>query len=194
MANEIITTKDVESKVFTIRNQRVILDCDVAMLYGVETKRVNEAVRNNREKFPEGFIIELDSEESAVLRSKISSLKHSKGSGSNISKYNYKAFTEKGLYMLATILKSKQAVKTTIAIIETFTMMRNLAQNIEELQDVSLDDNKRKNILLQSGKIMAEAIGANLTTKSVETEIEINLAAIRIKHKIIRKDKEDDKK
>jgi len=194
MANEIITTKDVESKVFTIRNQRVILDCDVAMLYGVETKRVNEAVRNNREKFPEGFIIEFDSEESAVLRSKISSLKHSKGSGSNISKYNYKAFTEKGLYMLATILKSKQAVKTTIAIIETFTMMRNLAQNIEELQDVSLDDNKRKNILLQSGKIMAEAIGANLTTKSVETEIEINLAAIRIKHKIIRKDKEDDKK
>ena len=193
MANEIITTKDVESKVFTIRNQRVILDCDVATLYGVETKRVNEAVRNNREKFPEGFIIELDSEESAVLRSKISSLKHSKGSGSNISKYNYKAFTEKGLYMLATILKSKQAVKTTIAIIETFTMMRNLAQNIEELQDVSLDDNKRKNILLQSGKIMAEAIGANLTTKSVETEIEINLAAIRIKHKIIRKDKEDDK-
>ena len=194
MANEIITTKDVESKVFTIRNQRVILDCDVATLYGVETKRVNEAVRNNREKFPEGFIIELDNEESAVLRSKISSLKHSKGSGSNISKYNYKAFTEKGLYMLATILKSKQAVKTTIAIIETFTMMRNLAQNIEELQDVSLDDNKRKNILLQSGKIMAEAIGANLTTKSVETEIEINLAAIRIKHKIIRKDKEDDKK
>lgn len=191
MANEIITTKDVESKVFTIRNQRVILDCDVAMLYGVETKQINQAVQRNREKFPEGFILELNNQESEVLRSQIVTLEQGKG---HYSKYNFKAFTEKGLYMLATILKSKQAVKTTIAIIETFTMMRNLAQNIEELQDVSLDDNKRKNILLQSGKIMAEAIGANLTTKSVETEIEINLAAIRIKHKIIRKDKEDDKK
>lgn len=191
MANEIITTKDVESKVFTIRNQRVILDCDVAMLYGVETKQINQAVQRNREKFPEGFILELNNKESEVLRSQIVTLEQGKG---HYSKYNFKAFTEKGLYMLATILKSKQAVKTTIAIIETFTMMRNLAQNIEELQDVSLDDNKRKNILLQSGKIMAEAIGANLTTKSVETEIEINLAAIRIKHKIIRKDKEDDKK
>lgn len=191
MANEIITTKDVESKVFTIRNQRVILDCDVAMLYGVETKQINQAVQRNREKFPEGFILELNNKESEVLRSQIVTLEQGKG---HYSKYNFKAFTEKGLYMLATILKSKQAVKTTIAIIETFTMMRNLAQNIEELQDVSLDDNKRKNILLQSGKIMAEAIGANLTTKSVETEIEINLAAIRIKHKIIRKNKEDDKK
>ena len=191
MANEIITTKDVESKVFTIRNQRVILDCDVAMLYGVETKQINQAVQRNREKFPEGFILELNNKESEVLRSQIVTLEQGKG---HYSKYNFKAFTEKGLYMLATILKSKQAVKTTIAIIETFTMMRNLAQNIEELQDVSLDDNKRKNILLQSGKIMAEAIGANLTTKSVETEIEINLAAIRIKHKIIRQDKEDDKK
>lgn len=191
MANEIITTKDVESKVFTIRNQRVILDCDVAMLYGVETKQINQAVQRNREKFPEGFILELNNQESEVLRSQIVTLEQGKG---HYSKYNFKAFTEKGLYMLATILKSKQAVKTTIAIIETFTMMRNLAHNIEELQDVSLDDKKRKNILLQSGKIMAEAIGANLTTKSVETEIEINLAAIRIKHKIIRKDKEDDKK
>lgn len=191
MANEIITTKDVESKVFTIRNQRAILDCDVAMLYGVETKQINQAVQRNREKFPEGFILELNNQESEVLRSQIVTLEQGKG---HYSKYNFKAFTEKGLYMLATILKSKQAVKTTIAIIETFTMMRNLAHNIEELQDVSLDDKKRKNILLQSGKIMAEAIGANLTTKSVETEIEINLAAIRIKHKIIRKDKEDDKK
>lgn len=190
MANEIITTKDVESKVFTIRDQRVILDCDVAVLYGVETKQINQAVQRNREKFPEGFILELNNQESEVLRSQIVTLEQGKG---HYSKYNFKAFTEKGLYMLATILKSKQAVKTTIAIIETFTMMRNLAHNIEELQDVSLDETKRKNILMQSGKIMAEAIGSNLTTKSVETEIEINLAAIRIKHKIIRKDKEDDK-
>lgn len=190
MANEIITTKDVEAKVITIRNQRVILDCDVAELYGVETKRINEAVRNNREKFPEGFIIELDNEESSVLRSKISSLKHSKGSGSNISKYNYKAFTERGLYMLATILKSKQAVQTTIAIINTFVMVREMARTMEALQHESDGGEKQKTLLHRSGELMAEVIGQNLSTKSVETEIELNLAVIKIKHKVTRK--EDD--
>ena len=190
MANEIITTKDVEAKVITIHDQRVILDCDVAELYGVETKRINEAVRNNREKFPEGFIIELDNEESSILRSKISSLKHSKGSGSNISKYNYKAFTERGLYMLATILKSKQAVQTTIAIINTFVMVREMARTMEALQYESDGGEKQKTLLHRSGELMAEVIGQNLSTKSVETEIELNLAVIKIKHKVTRK--EDD--
>ena len=65
---------EVEDKIFIIRNQRVILDRDVALLYHVETKRINEAVRNNPDKFPDGYVIELTSEESSCLRSKFSTL------------------------------------------------------------------------------------------------------------------------
>ena len=71
-----ITTKDVESRIVTIRGQHVLLDRDVAELYGVETKRINEAVKNNPDKFPPRCIIYLDEEESAVLRSKISTIDH----------------------------------------------------------------------------------------------------------------------
>ena len=107
----------MEKALLEIRGQRVILDSDVARLYGVETKRVNEAVPD---KFPDGYIITLNNGEweTSSLRSKISTLKTS-GRGEH-TKYPPKAFTEKGLYMLATILKSPKATQTTIAIIETF--------------------------------------------------------------------------
>ena len=91
-----------------VRELPVILDADVAELYGVETKRVNEAVRNNPTKFPPDYMFELDTEESRVLRSNVSTLEHT-GKGKH-SKYSFKAFTEKGLYMLATILKSPPGV------------------------------------------------------------------------------------
>ena len=98
---------NVEEKIITLRNQQVILDCDVAELYGVETKRINEAVSNNPEIFPEGYIFEIDNQDVASLRSKFSTLKNA-GRGQH-TKYPPKAFTEKGLYMLATILKSPKA-------------------------------------------------------------------------------------
>ena len=87
----------VEEKIITLRDQQVILDCDVAELYGVETKEINQAVRNNPEKFPEGYIFQIDSQEFTILRSKILTAKFSK------TRQFPKAFTEKGLYMLATI-------------------------------------------------------------------------------------------
>ena len=114
-----VTSKDVESRIVIVRGQHVLLDRDVAELYGVETKRINEAVKNNPEKFPPRCIIYLDEEESAVLRSKFSTIEPSQGKG-HYSKYNFKAFTERGLYMLATILKSPRATQTTLAIIDTF--------------------------------------------------------------------------
>jgi hypothetical protein len=120
----IINYKAVEAKVMTIRRQKVILDSDVAMLYGVETKRINEAVTNNPDKFPEGYILQLDTEEMAALRSKLSTLEDTPEGRGHYSKYNARAFTEKGLYMLATILKSPQATQTTIAIVETFAKIR----------------------------------------------------------------------
>ena len=103
------------------------LDSDVAWLYGVETMRVNEAVKNNPNKFPEGYIIRLESEEWKNLKSKIS-----------ISRWGGKnklpnAFTEKGLYMLSTILKSERATDTTIAIVEAFAKMRELSNMVAEL-------------------------------------------------------------
>lgn len=184
MANEIISTKEVESKVLTVRDQKVILDCDVAELYGVETKRINEAVSRNPDKFPEGFILELDSMESEVLRSQIATLEDGRG---RYSKYNYKAFTERGLYMLATILKSKRATETTIAIINTFVMVREMARDIEALQHENDGGEMQKTLLQRSGHLMAEVIGNNLSTKSVETEIELNFAVVKIKHKVTRK-------
>ncbi len=119
----LIFTNEVEKLMLNVRGQNVLLDRDVAMLYGVETKRVNETVRNNPEKFPKSYILELDEKESSVLRSKFSTLEQKEGRG-RYSKYNVKAFTEKGLYMLATILKSPRAVEATLAIIDTFTMIR----------------------------------------------------------------------
>ena len=105
------------------------------------------------------------------------------------SHYAAQAFTEKGLYMLATILKSKRAVQTTIAIIDTFAMVRQMANTMEALQTELEDEGKQKKLLQRSGEMMADIIGQNLSTKAVETEIELNFALVKIKHKFIRKDK-----
>ena len=115
-----VAYSDVQRMIVIVRNQQVIIDADVAKLYGVETKRINEAVRNNPDKFPADYMFALTADESAILRSKFSSLEH--GGKGRHSKYNYKAFTEKGLYMLATVLKSRRATEATFAIIETFAI------------------------------------------------------------------------
>lgn len=115
----------IKDKIITLQGQQVILDSDIAILYGVETKRINEAVKNNPDKFPQGYIIELTSEEWNKMKSKFST---SLTAGGKVKLP--KAFTEKGLYMIATILKSPRASETTIAIIETFVKVRELSRNI----------------------------------------------------------------
>ena len=184
-----VTSKDVESRIVIVRGQHVLLDRDVAELYGVETKRINEAVKNNPEKFPPRCIIYLDEEESAVLRSKFSTIEPSQGKG-HYSKYNFKAFTERGLYMLATILKSEQAIDTTIAIIETFTQVRRMARTMEALQNVTDGGTEQQSLLQKTGQLLATVVGNNLSTASTETEIELNFAVVKIKHKFIRKDED----
>lgn len=186
MANEIISTRDVQDLMVVVRGQEVLLDRDVALLYGVSTGRVNEAVKNNREKFPEDYLISLmDSEKEELIENfdRFKSMKHSPVPPT--------AFTERGLYMLATILKSKRAVQTTIAIIDTFAQVREMAKTMEALQSATDNKEKQASLLHSSGELMAEIIGQNLSTKSVETEIELNFAVVKIKHKIIRKNGED---
>ena len=126
----------IESKIVDIRGQKVLLDKDVAEIYKVETKRINEAVKNNPDRFPDGYIIEVDDSEKIELVENFDRFKMLKHSA-----INPKAFTEKGLYMFATILKSKVAIQTSIAIIETFSKVKELTQTINKL---SQNPNKEK--------------------------------------------------
>jgi hypothetical protein len=109
---ELINFSQVQEKIISMRDQNVILDSDVAELYNIETKRVNEAVSNNPEKFPNGYVIALNASEWGNLKSKFSTSNSGRGGKNKLPN----VFTEKGLYMLATILKSPKATQTTIAI------------------------------------------------------------------------------
>ena len=125
MQDLIINENSIKDKIYTIRNMQVMLDRDLAELYGVETKRINEAVKNNQDKFMDDFYFELNDLEFEYLRSKISTTSFIK------TRTNPKVFTEQGIYMLATILKSKVASQVTINLIKTFANMRKLiSQNI----------------------------------------------------------------
>lgn len=125
--NSIVRFEAVDSKIIEVRGKSVIPDFAVAELYGVQTKEVNQAVRNNPNKFPKGYVFEVDKEELEYLRSKFLT--------SNLAKSRVlpKVFTEKGLYMLATILKGDKATQTTIAIIEAFAKLRDLSRTIGEI-------------------------------------------------------------
>ena len=184
-----ITVEAIRDKIYVIRDRKVMLDRDLAAIYGYETKNFNRQVKNNIEKFPDGYILELTDEESSSVRSKIST-KQEMHYGKH-SKYNYKAFTERGLYMLATILKSKNAVQTTIAIINTFTQVRVMARTMEKVEHAPDGQALQKELLKKSGELMGEIIGQNLSTKAIETEIELNFAVVKIRHKIIRGGKEE---
>jgi hypothetical protein len=171
----------VEQKIIAIRESQVILDFEVAQLYGVETKHVNQAVKNNPDKFPDGYVLILNELEwSNYLRSKILT-------ANSLSKSRVlpKAFTEKGLYMLATILRSPEATATTIAIIETFTKIRNLNNVISSLGETK-NQTEQKNMLQQASALMNELMGDSLQTKDTETTFELNLALLKLKHTVKR--------
>lgn len=104
----------------------MILDSDVAELYGVETRDVNKSVKNNPDKFPDGYIIELSELEKTELVENFHRFNRQKHSTTSP-----KAFTEKGLYMLATILKSPKAVETTIAIVEAYAKLKERVEKLE---------------------------------------------------------------
>ena len=99
-----------------------------------------------------------------------------------------KAFTEKGLYMLATILKSTKATQTTLSIIETYSRIKNLSRNIKELSVVH-DEKQKQNILKKSGEMIAEILDDDLKVNESETTIELNFAVLKFKHTLKKKKK-----
>lgn len=178
---DIIKFDNIESKILELRDQKVLLDIDVAEAYHVETKRINEAVKNNPDKFPDGYILELTKDEWDGLKTKFStSIK-----GGKVKLPN--AFTERGLYMLATILKSPHATQTTLAIVETFTRFRELNRTIAQVATFTEDKHKQKTLMQQSGEILNELLGDDLHTTDTETTVEINFAVVKFKHTIKRK-------
>ena len=178
-----VTSKDVEERMIVLRKQLVLIDADVAELYGVQTKEVNQAVKNNPQKFPYGYIFELDKYEKEEVVKNFDHLNNLK-----FSKVAPTAFTERGLYMLATILKGERAVSTTLAIVDTFVQVRELARTMESLQTVKDGSIQQRTLLQRTGDLLAEVVGHNLSTRTTETEIELNFAVVKIKHKVIRKD------
>ena len=124
-------------------------------------------------------------QEVEVLRSKILTLEAKPGKGRH-SKHGYKVFTEKGLYMLATILKGDRAVHTTLAIIETYAQVRAMVRDMEALQSLKDGSVEQASKLTQAGHKLASLIGDNLSTDSTKTTIELNLAVLKITHEVTR--------
>ncbi len=139
MSNEIIKADDIQSRIFTIRGMQVMLDSDLAELYGVETKRLNEQVRRNKERFPEEFCFELNEEEHINLKSQNAT---SSWGGRRSTPL---VFSEYGVAMIATVLKSETAVKISIDIIKAFVFMRHfIAKNEDILKRIGVLEYKQK--------------------------------------------------
>jgi len=186
-----ISVEDVRDKIVILRDQPVLLDSDVAQLYGVQTKEINQAVKNNPKKFPVGYTFVLDNQETAQMRSKFLTTSLQSVDNEQVkvnfskSHYNPVAFTERGLYMMATILKSDQAITTTIAIIDTFAAVKELARTIKALNELP-DQEEQKSLLKRSGELMGEIIGSGMATSETETELELNFAVLKVKHTVKR--------
>lgn len=117
----------IQSKVHLIRNEKVLLDRDLAELYGVETKQLKRAVRRNIDRFPEDFMFELSDKEFQSLRCQIGT------SNWGGTRYTPMAFTEQGVAMLSSVLNSKQAVEVNIQIMRVFVKMRKWSENYADL-------------------------------------------------------------
>ena len=127
----LIPVEIIERKIYLIRSQKVMLDSDLAKLYGVPIKRLNEQVRRNLKRFPVDFMFQLTKEESDSLRSQIASLKDGRGEH---RKYLPYAFTENGVAMLSSVLNSERAIDVNIQIMRTFTKLREMLLTHKDLQ------------------------------------------------------------
>lgn len=180
----IIRIDDVKKFIVPLKGQDVIPDFLVSHLYGVKTREVNQAVKNNPEKFPSGFILEYSKEEKSELVKKFDqfNIKH--------TSTPIKAFTEKGLYMLATILKSPIATQTTLAIINTFAEVRELKHRLMEVHDAESQEVKKTG-MKRIGDILADLIMPDLETTETQSSLEFNFVIGKLKHSVTRQRKND---
>lgn len=183
--NHLVTLpENIGPRLIMLRNQPVLLDRDVATIFGVETKRINEAVRRNSEKFPESYMFALNKQEVANLRSQFATSNMSWGG----TRHDPKAFTEKGLYMLATILKSKQAIEATFGIIETYAQVRELQTTLTSLHN---DKKQSKGLISRFSELLSDIVLPELRPDESETSIELNFFIGKLKHTVKRKRRDD---
>ena len=143
----------IHSKIHTIRGQRVMLDFDLAVFYGTDTKRLKEAVRRNIERFPADFMFELTKDEYNALRTQFATLDMGRG---KYAKYAPFAFTEHGVAMLSGILNSPKAIEINIAIIRGFIALRRYALTYDELAAKLAEHDKGLTDIQQLLKILVE--------------------------------------
>jgi hypothetical protein len=130
----IVSVGGIERHILMVRGEKVILDADLAELYGVSTKRLNEAVRRNLDRFPEDFMFQLTEAEDGTLRSQIATSNTRGG-----RRYLPYAFTEQGVAMLSSVLRSRRAVEVNVQIMRTFVRLRQMLASNAELSR-KLDD------------------------------------------------------
>ena len=127
----LLSEETISNKIYFIRGQKVMLDGDLALLYGVETKRLNEQVKRNLFRFPEDFMFQLNDNEHNSLRSQIATLEKGRG---KYQKYLPFAFTEHGVMMLSSVLKSDKAIQTNIQIMRIFMKVRQMLLDTTEIK------------------------------------------------------------
>ena len=156
---QMIPLEIIENRIFVIRGQKVMIDSDLAEMYGVETKRLNEAVRRNIDRFPDDFMFQLTNEEWNILRSQFATF------DKTIRKYRPYVFTEQGVAMLSGILNSKRAIAVNVQIMRTFVKLRQLVmqptQEIAELRKLLMlyieTNDQRVNEIIQVLNAMLES-------------------------------------
>jgi hypothetical protein len=137
-ATAIIASERIERSILLLRGRRVLLDVELAALYGVETRVLNQAVKRNRDRFPADFMFQLTQPEARLLRSQIVILKQ----GQNL-KYRPYAFTEQGVAMLSSVLHSPRAIRVNIEIMRAFVRLRQMLNSHAELAP-KLNDLERR--------------------------------------------------
>ena len=130
LENSILSEETISNKIYFIRNQKVMLDRDLAALYGIETKRLKEQVKRNLARFPEDFMFELSKEEFANWRSQIATSNSTKMG----LRYAPMAFTEHGVLMLSSVLNSDKAIQTNIQIMRIFAKVRQMLLDTTEIR------------------------------------------------------------
>ena len=169
--DEVVVTTPVESRIMSIRGKQIMIDRDLAELYGVETKRLNEAVKRNIERFPERFRFQLTKEETIELVAncdQFNSLKHS-----TVRSY---AFTEQGVAMLSTVLRSKTAIRVSIRIMDAFVAMRRfMVTNAEVFQRLSTMDNYVDETVLTLLDKRDNNVSAIIYTQQISRQFQLDI-------------------